>query len=468
MRDCLRPGTSVPITWVMRARGALLVAIPLFASALWLAAPAQAADQSVFAYGDAPFHGSTGNVQLNQPVVGMARTPSGDGYWLASRDGRVFAFGLAVHHGSIPSMPPSPVIGIATTRTGGGYWLATANGSIYSFGDAPFLGSLGNVPLAKPIVGIAPTPDGGGYWLVAEDGGIFTFGDAGFFGSTGAITLNQPVAGMAATPSGLGYWLVARDGGIFTYGDAAFQGSTGGVKLARSIVAMTATPSGKGYWLVAADGGVFTFGDAPYLGSLGSGGLTEPAVGVVSSTSGKGYWLVTTGHLASSSTANPPQVVIAAGSYRVGAYGPVIPGTYRAQYATPGCSWERRGPVVGGGEETALASRLSDDREVVTIRDSDTTFRTSGCAPFVNNVFPVRPSTSGDFGDGAWIVGTDIGAWHWTAPGGPDCTWARVSDFSGDLGAIKAEGSGVDNPVVQVDADDAGFVTSGCGTWTRR
>jgi hypothetical protein len=450
---------------VLVTRRVLLAVLAIALGAAWLgAAPAaQAADHSVFGYGDARFWGSTGNVLLNQPVVGMARTPSGDGYWLVSKEGRVFAFGSAQHRGSVTPPPPSPVVGIAATPSGNGYWLATAAGGIYSFGDAPFLGSLGGVRLAKPIVGIAASPNGGGYWLVAEDGGIFTFGNAGYFGSTGAVRLNQPIVGMAPTRTGGGYWLVARDGGIFTFGTARFLGSTGGIKLARSIVGMAATPSGGGYWLVAADGGIFTFGDAPFLGSLGGGSLTEPAVSVVSSRSGRGYWLVTTGHLAQSPTANSPERRIQSGTYSVDPNGPAAPGTYREERATPGCHWERI-----GASGTVLATRTSDDRQVVTIRDTDVQFRSSGCAPFTNDLFETRADNTTPFGNGTWIVGVDVGPGFWAAPGGPSCMWARVSDFSGDTASLKATDNGTDNPVVQIESSDAGFVSSGCGAWVRR
>ncbi len=101
-----------------------------------------------------------------------------------------------------------PIVGMAATPDGGGYWLVASDGGIFTFGDAGFFGSTGALRLNQPIVGMAATPDGGGYWLVASDGGIFTFGDAGFFGSTGAIHLNQPIVGMAATPTGTatGWW----------------------------------------------------------------------------------------------------------------------------------------------------------------------------------------------------------------------------------------------------------------------
>ncbi len=122
--------------------------------------------------------------------------------------------------GAVPS-----VVGMSRTPTGQGYWLASDDGGVASFGDATAYGSALPYALNQPIVGMAATPDGGGYWLVAADGGIFTFGDARFHGSTGALHLNQPIVGMAATPDGGGYWLVAADGGIFTFGDAPFKGS---------------------------------------------------------------------------------------------------------------------------------------------------------------------------------------------------------------------------------------------------
>ncbi|MGO9027038.1 MAG: beta strand repeat-containing protein [Acidimicrobiales bacterium] len=115
-----------------------------------------------------------------------------------------------------------PVVGMAATPDGGGYWLVASDGGIFAFGDAAFHGSTGSLTLNQPIVGMAATPDGGGYWLVASDGGIFAFGDASFYGSTGSLTLNKPVVGMASTPDGRGYWLVASDGGIFALGDAGF------------------------------------------------------------------------------------------------------------------------------------------------------------------------------------------------------------------------------------------------------
>ena len=91
-----------------------------------------------------------------------------------------------------------PIVGMASTTDGLGYWLVASDGGIFNFGDAGFYGSMGGHPLNQPIVGMASTPDGGGYWLAASDGGIFNFGGAEFSGSVGGKPLNAPITGIAA------------------------------------------------------------------------------------------------------------------------------------------------------------------------------------------------------------------------------------------------------------------------------
>ncbi|MCZ7526384.1 MAG: hypothetical protein M5U14_08445 [Acidimicrobiia bacterium] len=64
-----------------------------------------------------------------------------------------------------------PINGMAPTPTNRGYWLVASDGGIFAFGDAGFFGSTGAIVLNQPINGMAPTPSGLGYWLVASDGG---------------------------------------------------------------------------------------------------------------------------------------------------------------------------------------------------------------------------------------------------------------------------------------------------------
>ena len=223
------------------------------AAGYWLVAR----DGGVFAFGDAPFAGSTGGTKLNQPIVGMATAPSGSGYWLTAADGGVFAYGDAGYFGSTGgSRLNQPIVGMAATRSGRGYWLVARDGGIFAYGDAAFLGSTGSLRLAQPIVGMAATPTGAGYWLTAADGGVFAYGDAGFFGSA-ANRPNpsaNPVVGIAGTATGGGYWLAARDGGVFAYGDALFAGSAAGATSDAVVaVAPVGRPGGCGGFTQAED-----------------------------------------------------------------------------------------------------------------------------------------------------------------------------------------------------------------------
>jgi SpoIID/LytB domain protein len=216
------------------------------------------------------------------------------GYWVNASDGGVFSFGNAQFHGSTGGMRlNAPVVGMASTHDAGGYWEVATDGGVFSFGDAQFHGSTGSIRLNKPMVGMAVTPDGGGYWLVASDGGIFAYGDAGFFGSTGSMVLNKPVIGMVPTRDGGGYWLIASDGGVFAFGDAGFHGSLGGAPPPTPLVGVAPTPDGGGYWVLASSGTAYTFGDAPPVGvsgaSPGLSSMAGPMTGLIPDFSGRGF-----------------------------------------------------------------------------------------------------------------------------------------------------------------------------------
>jgi hypothetical protein len=114
---------------------------------------------------------------------------SSEGYWMVARDGGIFAFGDAAFHGSTGSITLNqPIVGMASTPSGNGYWMVASDGGIFAFGDAAFHGSTGAMTLNRPIVGMASTPSGNGYWLVASDGVRVAVVDAELLGSRGAMT----------------------------------------------------------------------------------------------------------------------------------------------------------------------------------------------------------------------------------------------------------------------------------------
>ncbi|NOX31526.1 MAG: hypothetical protein GXP35_15990 [Actinobacteria bacterium] len=152
--------------------------------ALWL----MASDGGIFAFGGR-FHGSLGALVLNEPVVAIASTPSGDGYWLVASDGGIFAFGDAGFHGSVPSVLPgvrlsSPIVGIAPTRSGLGYLLLATDGGVFAFGDAQFAGSIPdfNVQLSDRNWRFLVSDGVSQYALLDTSGALASFGfEQGYF-----------------------------------------------------------------------------------------------------------------------------------------------------------------------------------------------------------------------------------------------------------------------------------------------
>ena len=249
-------------------------------------------DGGVLTYGSARFFGSPTGKRLAAPVVAMAASPDGSGYWLVGADGGVLAYGDARYFGGTSARQLyAPIVDMAPTPDGGGYWLVSMDGGIFAFGDARYYGSTVEKPLPAPIVGSAPTPDGRGYWLVASHGEVYAFGDAGYYGSLGASNLhNIPIVAIASSYDGRGYWIVQGGGEVIAYGDAPRLG-----QMPRGhppVSGIAVTPDGRGYWLLCGNGEVDAFGDAPNLGGNNTAVPRPPISAVVADPAGAGYWLL--------------------------------------------------------------------------------------------------------------------------------------------------------------------------------
>ena len=68
--------------------------------------------------------------------------------------------------------------------------------------------------------------------------------------------------------------------------------------------------------------------------------------------------------------------------------------------------------------------------------------------------------------DGTWLVGDEVPAGIYSAPGGAQCAWKRLSGFGGTTNDIIASDFGIVRPIVEISLTDMGFTTSGCGAWT--
>jgi hypothetical protein len=93
-------------------------------------------DGGVFSFGDATFYGSVSRAHLSGPIVGIAATPDGRGYWLVSSNGGVFAFGDAIFFGSLAPTTTVAISGIVADENVG-YRLISDEGTPFSYGTNP-------------------------------------------------------------------------------------------------------------------------------------------------------------------------------------------------------------------------------------------------------------------------------------------------------------------------------------------
>jgi hypothetical protein len=145
----------------------------------------------------------------------------------------------------------------------------------------------------------------------------------------------------------------------------------------------------------------------------------------------------------------------------------IPPGTYRAANPSQGCYWERlRG--FSGEFEDLIANNFTDAPEVVTIAPTDAGFSSDGCGTWTSDLSPITSSPTAPFGEGKFIVGVDVapGTWRNSDSSG-GCYWERLSGFSGEFGDLIANEFSNSIQVVTIGPGDAGFASSGCGTWTK-
>ena len=79
---------------------------------------------------------------------------------------------------------------------------------------------------------------------------------------------------------------------------------------------------------------------------------------------------------------------------------------------------------------------------------------------------PAGPASS--FGDGTYLVRTDIRAGTYRSDGGEFCYWARLSGLDGELESLIANEVVPSGPaLVTIKKSDVGFESQGCGSWDR-
>ncbi|MGH9005370.1 MAG: hypothetical protein ACRDYV_19785, partial [Acidimicrobiia bacterium] len=70
------------------------------------------------------------------PIVAIAASPDGKGYWLLGRDGGVLSFGVPFHGSVGDRQPYAKAVDLRATDSGQGYYVAGTDGAVFAFGDA--------------------------------------------------------------------------------------------------------------------------------------------------------------------------------------------------------------------------------------------------------------------------------------------------------------------------------------------
>ena len=151
------------------------------------------------------------------------------------------------------------------------------------------------------------------------------------------------------------------------------------------------------------------------------------------------------------------------GTYQVGT--DIQPGTYRTREGSPACYYERLKDFTGG-MNSILANANTDAPAVVTIKPTDAGFNSQGCGTWTKDLSAITESKT-SFGEGAYIVGTDIEPGTYRNSGGNNCYYERLRDFTGGFNSIIANGNTNAPTIVTIKPTDAGFQSLDCGTWNK-
>ena len=440
-----------------------------------------------------PATDAVGLLEPGERAAALSVTPSGNGYWIFTDRGRVFAYGDAQFRGDVAQLGlqlNGPILDSVAYADGSGYYMVGSDGGVFSFptgAGAPntFFGSMGGKPLNEPVQSLVPYPDGNGYWLVASDGGIFSFNRPGFpnlfqgamppgnalSGLPPGGVLQQPVVGMVALAGG--YAMVARDGGAFIFP------LRNGPRFFGSVYDKIGGPAPQPVTGIAAltqdDGTGGGTGGGTTVPPTTAAPTTAPSSSVPPSTAPPSTVPPSTTTTVAPTTTttvfapylpNTP-LSFGPGTYTVGTNrlaGQIPPGFYRQRQAPAGGVSAARCSIVKTTTDLGVVDTPSHGPQIVDVREgSDITVTIgSNCAPLVNDLralgtvagdyvpdftstAPVTPSNAvaGMFFTRSAVRGAtyttgssngvDVAPGTFTAVTGsaPRCYWARKSGFAG-------------------------------------
>jgi hypothetical protein len=145
----------------------------------------------------------------------------------------------------------------------------------------------------------------------------------------------------------------------------------------------------------------------------------------------------------------------------------IKPGTYRALNAGDGCYWERLKNFSGSFNAIIANGNGIGGPIVVTVEKTDGGFNSDGCGDWSDDLKTPSTQSRTAFGDGMFIVGTDIvpGTYRVDAKNG--CYWERMRNFTGEFNGIIANDNTKGSTIVDIKSTDAGFQSQRCGNWSK-
>lgn len=164
------------------------------------------------------------------------------------------------------------------------------------------------------------------------------------------------------------------------------------------------------------------------------------------------------------STPTPSHPHFGDGTFQVGK--DIQPGTYRTRAGSSGCYYARL-KGFGGTLDEIIANNNTDAPAIVSIAASDKGFQLQNCGTWTQDLSQITTSKT-TFGDGMFIIGTDVTPGTYRNSGAQVCYYARLSGFGNTTDEIIANNN-VDTPTIfTIGASDKGFQSNGCGTWTKQ
>lgn len=140
-------------------------------------------------------------------------------------------------------------------------------------------------------------------------------------------------------------------------------------------------------------------------------------------------------------------------------------GTYRTRKGSSGCYYARLSGFSGELDDI-ITNENTDAPAIITIAPTDKGFKSSRCGTWTQDLSAITTSRT-SFGDGVFIVGTDIEAGTYKSTGGSFCYYSRLSGFTGELEDIISNENTTSSAIVTISASDKGFKSARCGTWTK-